>query len=235
MSGYTKLFSSILASSIWNESDVVRIVWVTMLAMSDKTGRVDASVGGIAHQARKSREETENALSVLMSPDSDSKNSKHDGRRIEQIDSGGYIILNYTIYRDGLSDDPETVGSRERMRKYREKRNSDATSRNSGVGVVDVLEEGESEREKKKPVKKPYGEFKNVRLTDVEYTKLATAQGEGRLKTGIELLGDWKESKGKANKSDYAAMKANSWVWVRVDESKTGKRPAGYVKRNFVS
>ena len=221
MAGYTKLFSSILASSIWNETDVVRIVWITLLAMSDKNGTVDASVGGIAHQARKTREDTQTALAVLMAPDEDSKNPEHEGRRIEPLEHGGFAILNYSSYRDGLNDDPESVSSRERMRKFRSKRNGDVTLRNTGVGVGDGdgSEEGESEGKKPakaKPIKKPYGEFRNVRLTDEEYEKLKVAQGEARVKEAIEILGDWKESKGKANKSDYAAMKSNSWVWEKV-------------------
>jgi hypothetical protein len=40
MSPFTKLLSSITDSTIWGESDGVRIVWVTMLAMADRRGRV---------------------------------------------------------------------------------------------------------------------------------------------------------------------------------------------------
>ena len=43
MPGYTKLFNSILASTIWRADDKTRIVWITLLAMADKHGIVEAS------------------------------------------------------------------------------------------------------------------------------------------------------------------------------------------------
>jgi hypothetical protein len=148
MSGYTRLFSSILASSIWNESDDVRIIWITLLAMSDRNGHVDASVGGIAHQARKTRETTEKALTVLEAPDPDSKNPANEGRRIKRLPNGGLMVLNYQSYRDGLLDDAEAVAARERQRKHREKqRDSNVTSRDTGAGAGDgdgvgIIQEG---------------------------------------------------------------------------------------------
>jgi len=48
MKPFTKLFSSIVTSSIWRESDHVRLLWVTMLAMADKNGEIWASVGGLS-------------------------------------------------------------------------------------------------------------------------------------------------------------------------------------------
>lgn len=154
MSGYTKLFSSILASSIWSEPDSTRIVWITMLAMADRNGRVSASLVGLAHQAHKTVAETEAALKVLTEPDKYSKNPANEGRRIEALTDGGWTILNYSFYRNGLSDDEETAKARERMRRWRQKSkaqdadegkgkeetasensNSDVTSRNTGVGV----------------------------------------------------------------------------------------------------
>ena len=43
----------------------VRIVWITLLAMSDASGFVQSSLPGLAHQCRKTREETISALQVL--------------------------------------------------------------------------------------------------------------------------------------------------------------------------
>ena len=54
MTGYTKLFSSILASTIWDEDAPTRLVWITLLAMSDKNRTVEGSIPGLAHQARVS-------------------------------------------------------------------------------------------------------------------------------------------------------------------------------------
>ena len=51
MSGYTKLFGSILDSTVWATPATVRVVWITMLAMADEHGVVSASVGGLARRA----------------------------------------------------------------------------------------------------------------------------------------------------------------------------------------
>lgn len=96
---FTKLFSSIITSSIWNENDQVRVVWITMLALSDANGFVCASLGGLAHAARVSKLDCEAALGYLLSPDDDSRSREFGGQRIEGID-GGYLILNYKKYRD---------------------------------------------------------------------------------------------------------------------------------------
>ena len=66
---FTKLFSSITASTIWAARDQTRIVWITMLAMADQHGRVWASIPGLANIARVSIPDTEVALAELMGPD----------------------------------------------------------------------------------------------------------------------------------------------------------------------
>lgn len=99
MAGYTKLFSSIVTSSIWREDNVTRIIWVTMLALADATGRVDAAVPGLAAAANVDVDECERALAKLLSPDKYSRTKDHDGRRIEECE-GGWAILNYAYYRE---------------------------------------------------------------------------------------------------------------------------------------
>lgn len=96
---YTKLFSSITDSTIWQEPDHVRIVWVTMLAMADRNGCVWSSVPGLAHRAVKSIEETQDALRRFMAPDEWSRTKDNDGRRIAEID-GGWRLLNHRKFRE---------------------------------------------------------------------------------------------------------------------------------------
>lgn len=105
MAGYTKLFSSIVTSSIWQEDNATRLVWITLLATADARGIVEASLPGLAHVARVDRDECERALAKLASPDPDSRTKDHDGRRIAECD-GGWQILNYAQYREkGRSQD----------------------------------------------------------------------------------------------------------------------------------
>jgi hypothetical protein len=125
MGGFTKLFSDIVLSSIWSEDDKTRIVWITLLATSNADGFVSASLPGLATAARVTIEECEAALAKLASPDPHSRTKDHEGRRIETVD-GGWLILNYRLYRDRTSDDPNAIAVRERMRRYRERKAAEA-------------------------------------------------------------------------------------------------------------
>jgi hypothetical protein len=100
--GFTKLFNTIITSTIWQEDDKTRIVWITMLAIADAYGVVSASVPGLASVAKVPVSATRKAIQILLRPDPDSRTKDHEGRRIEEID-GGWVILNYQKYRDTLS------------------------------------------------------------------------------------------------------------------------------------
>src|SRR3990167_2677294 len=104
MSGYTKLFNSILASTIWRAPDTTRLVWITMLAMADKDGIVEASIPGLADFARVSLTACEQALAELAAPDIYSRSKEEEGRRIERME-GGWRLINHGKYRHALSVD----------------------------------------------------------------------------------------------------------------------------------
>ena len=84
-----------------------------MLAMSDRHGRVWASLPGLANRARVSVEEAEAAVQKFLSPDKYSRTSEFEGRRIEVID-GGWRLLNHEKYRSFR--DEEVI--KESKRKY---------------------------------------------------------------------------------------------------------------------
>ena len=115
---YTKLFQTILRSSIWLEPDHVRVVWVTMLALADQHGYVGASVGGLASQARVTKEQCEEALGKFLSADTDSRSKEYDGCRIEVADRG-WNLLNYQRFRDMRDEDARKAYERDRKRSQR--------------------------------------------------------------------------------------------------------------------
>lgn len=123
MNGYTKLFSSILDSSIWTESKETRLVWITMLAMADREGRVDAAVPGLADRAKVSLPECIAALKLLSEPDQWSRSSENEGRRIQAVD-GGWIILNHGKYRAKLSLEERRAYLAKKQAEYRAKKKS---------------------------------------------------------------------------------------------------------------
>lgn len=115
---FTKLFSSITESTIWCEDAEVRIVWITMLAMCDKNGRVWGSIPGLANRARVSIEKAEEALQKFLSPDTYSRTKEYDGRRIEEID-GGWRLLNHEKYRAMRDEEERKAYKREWIAKKR--------------------------------------------------------------------------------------------------------------------
>lgn len=106
---FTKLFSSITESTIWCEDSETRIVWITMLAMADKYGRVWGSIPGIANRARVSPASAEAAINKFLSPDTYSRSNTYDpnseGRRLEIIE-GGWRLINHAHYR-AIRDEEE--------------------------------------------------------------------------------------------------------------------------------
>lgn len=131
MNGYTKLFGSIVASTIWREEKETKIVWITMLAMADRWGDVQASIPGLADLARVSVAEARKAIVVLSSPDPDSRTEDNEGRRIEAID-GGWRLINYEKYRAKMSAEDRREYLREKQREHRAKKRTLSTSVNNG-------------------------------------------------------------------------------------------------------
>lgn len=83
----------------------------------------------------------------------------------------------------------------------------------------------EKNRKEKNNIKKlSYGEYKNVKLTDEEYRKLATEFGEQKTEQAIAFLDAYIAEKGYKSKSHYLAMRR--WVYKAVSEQKPPGRTA---------
>jgi hypothetical protein len=121
MSGYTKLFNSILASTIWMEDDTTRIVWIAMLAMVNRDGVVEASMPGLASIARVSQDACQSAIDKLESPDKHSRSHEHAGRRIKPVD-GGWLILNHAKYRERMNADERREYNRIKQQESRQRK-----------------------------------------------------------------------------------------------------------------
>jgi len=115
---YTKLWHKIVTSSIWDADNNTRILWITMLALANRDGFVEASFKSLVMLARIKDAACKAALNVLSSPDEHSRTKTDDGRRLQEVD-GGWQIINYGIYRDAHSEDPHAMTNKERQRKFR--------------------------------------------------------------------------------------------------------------------
>lgn len=87
--------------------------------------------------------------------------------------------------------------------------NIDRDKEKGGMGEKTIREKNGSE-------KVQFAEF--VSMTNVEYSTLVTELGDADTKRCIEILDDYKGSKGRKYKSDYRAIR--SWVIKALDEEK---------------
>lgn len=120
METYTKLFSSIVDSTIWCESSDTKVVWITLLALADRHGYVPASVPGLAKAAAVSVDAVREALAKFMAPDPDSRSQEYEGRRVDVADRG-WLILNYERFRDMRDEEARKEYERERKREQRKR------------------------------------------------------------------------------------------------------------------
>lgn len=227
MAGFTKLFATIITSSIWSEDDKTRIMWITMLAsINDPSGHIDGSVPGMAAISRMSIEDAEKAIAKLESPDPYSRTPDEDGRRIVR-EPGGWRVVNATKYRDARDSEKRREQNRESQQRWRERkqnvsqRKQDIIRNNQTSAHADA--EAEADKEKnpplspqggKPPDKKEFGEF--VRLKPEEHKALVERFGEHGAAERIENLDHYIGSKGKNYKSHYHTI----LTWERND----GKR-----------
>ncbi len=155
---YNKLFSKIVTSSIWLEPTPTRIVWLMFIALMNEDGFVQfASPANVAHTARITDEETEQAITILESPDPNSADSDNDGRRIERV-PGGWMVLNSEKYRNLATREMIREQTRIRVARKREKdkgivtqRNAPVTQRNDKLTPSDTDTDTDTETKKKPP------------------------------------------------------------------------------------
>ncbi len=145
--GYTKLFSEIVMSTVWREKDTTRLVWITMLALRNRHHIVEASIPGLADCARVSIKACRVALKILSDPDPDSRSQEQEGRRIESVD-GGWFIINGEKYRRKMSEDERREKNAIYQKNHRERKK--VVSTQSDISAKSAQTEEETETKKNK-------------------------------------------------------------------------------------
>ena len=96
------------------------MAWIAILANKDfKTHHVRTNALILSDQARISRENAEDAIRVLCSPDPDSLDPEFEGRRLEKLPAGGYVVLNGAKYSKLMAEFRKKEYDRERKREER--------------------------------------------------------------------------------------------------------------------
>ena len=107
-----------------------------MLALSDQHGEVHGSVPGLARLSGVSIDAVELALEKFLSPDPYSRTTDDEGRRIEKID-GGWFLINHAKYRNMASKADEKSSNAKRQQRHRAKVARNATVTDSNGRVTD--------------------------------------------------------------------------------------------------
>lgn len=226
MAGYTKLFSSILASTIWRAPDKTRIVWITMLAMADKDGIVDGSVPGLADMARVNLKDCAQAIQELSDPDEYSRTTDFEGRRIQKVD-GGWQILNHAKYRHKMSADERREYNRQKQAEWRErKKMSNGVIDDTQQSAMSAQEEADSEA-KAKARKKPKS---SARQTDEE---LIQSLSEDPTYEGIDVRREHGKMMRWCQENHQTPSRKRFINWLNRAEKPMGARKADEPKREL--
>lgn len=147
--GYAKVFDSILSSSLNDEPLHVRWLFVSMIASCNRYGQVFGTVDALRRRANLSREECEDALSRLTSPDVASSSPAEEGRRVIPIEQNLWQIVNYVHYREMRDPEEQREKTRQRVQRYRERQhgNTPVTPCNAPVTPGNDIAEAEAEAE----------------------------------------------------------------------------------------
>ena len=146
---FTKLFSSITESTVWCEPDRTRLVWITMLAMADRYGRVWGSIPGLANRARVPVEDARLAITTFLSPDPDSRSPEQEGRRITEID-GGWQLINHQKYRVLRDEEERRRQNREAKARQRKKVSQGQPKVSQGQPTGQPIADAETDAETEK-------------------------------------------------------------------------------------
>jgi len=219
MPNYTKLFNSIVTSTIWTEDDKTRIVWITMLAMSDQNGEVHASIPGLARVSGVSLVDCEMAINKLSGPDAYSRTPDNEGRRISSID-GGWELLNHRKYRAMASKEDSKKSNAVRQERFR-KRNATVTDSNglvtpSNESVTETRDIAEAEADIKSSLTEsasppPVEESLKLESETPKAKKPKPEPPDPRREEFVSIFREYIESKGieydRPNAADNAQLK----------------------------
>jgi hypothetical protein len=221
---YNKIFTRILDSSIWLEPDPTRIIWITLLASMDEDGFCYyASPRNLAARANITLESTLAAIATLEGPDPDSADPSNEGRRIERV-PGGWYVINAPKFRGIVSYEESKRRHRERQAKYRAEKNGaspcrdvtschteNSTRANSCVSVPQS--ETETETEKAPPLSSEQvgravretigisGKWLTTTLDDICRSEIKSGKDPEALRD--ELISAWRDYAAAGDKIEF--------------------------------
>jgi hypothetical protein len=102
MSGYTHVFGSIYDGTLYGRWPMA-VVWVSLLPLADRYGRVNLSLEAIAGRTGWPLELLKLGIAQLCEPDPESSSRAQEGRRLVPLNPSrnwGWQIVNHSLYRE---------------------------------------------------------------------------------------------------------------------------------------
>lgn len=155
---YGKIFTSIWDGSLYGQLEATATL-MALVTLCNADGVIDMTPEAISGRTGWPIEFVRKGIEQLEQPDSRSRTGDHDGRRLVRLDehrTWGWLIVNYTKYREKKDLDTARDQNRERVRRFRE-REKQVTDSNDPSRNVTLCNgssrqaEAEAEAEKKKP------------------------------------------------------------------------------------
>lgn len=120
---YCKLFASLYQGTLRGRSDEI-LVFTNLLAHCDASGGVDKHFRAIAEETGLSIDRVKAAITVLESPDDESRSPDADGARIQRVDDHrvwGWNVVNYGKYRAIRNEEDRKEQNRLAQERFRNK------------------------------------------------------------------------------------------------------------------
>lgn len=145
MNTWAPLWSGIVDSSIWEESDATVKVFITLLALKDSDHICRLNAYKISRKCNKPEAEVIACLKILEAPDRKRlEKQPFDGRRIERVEDG-WLVLNGEYYREMVSREMLKAKNRRAQEAYRRRQKEGANFNGSPMlpgEAAAVLAEG---------------------------------------------------------------------------------------------
>lgn len=206
---FAKVFAQIFDSSI-AEDYKVRLVFEDMLKLADVDGVVDMTPEAISRRTNVPLEIVKAGIAALEQPDTRSRSSEHEGRRIARLDEHrdwGWVIVNYDKYRQMRDETDRKSYRAEWMRnKRREQREQNVNTHEQAVDAVNACEPMQKKKEKKKevhtpPVREPEGQIIGEVFTLEQVIAKSQEPVQDHLRPAVDFVkyvyGIWEEQGGK--------------------------------------
>jgi len=122
---FGKIHGSFFDSSVNELDPLTRLVFIGLIVLSDRDGRLDITRTALARKVNLPLADVERAISLLQMPDPESRSPENDGARIVPLDAHrtwGWCVVNKAQYRSADGDTiREAAAERKRVERSRKK------------------------------------------------------------------------------------------------------------------